>query len=49
MKKYVEFEMELVTLTAQDIVTLSGFGGEYDGFETPNTNAANDENFIPGS
>ena len=36
MKKYVEFEMELVTLTAQDIVTLSGFeGGDVD-FGNPN-------------
>ena len=43
MKKYVEFEMELVTLTVQDIVTLSGFEGGEDGFDNPNkTEAAGD-------
>ena len=43
MKKYVEFEMELVTLTAQDIVTLSGFEGGDDDFKNPNkTEAAGD-------
>ena len=36
MKKYVEFEMELVTLTVQDIVTLSGFEGGGDDFGNPN-------------
>ena len=27
MKKYVEFEMDLITFVAQDIVTFSAFGG----------------------
>lgn len=42
MKKYYELEIELVVLQAQDIVTLSGFGGEDDDFGNPN-NVKNDE------
>lgn len=30
MKKYVEFEMDLITFVAQDIVTFSAFGGVED-------------------
>ena len=38
MKKYTELEIELVLLQSQDVVTMSGFGGEPDddGFENPN-------------
>ena len=36
MKKYNELEIELVLLQAQDVVTMSGFEGEGDGFENPN-------------
>ena len=33
MKKYMELEMELIVLQAQDIVTISGaFDGEEDNF-----------------
>ena len=42
MKKYVEFELNLITVSAQDIVTLSPFDGEEDDFGKPNTNAAGD-------
>ena len=44
MKKYVEFELNLITVFAQDIVTLSPFDGEDDDFGDPNnkTNAAGD-------
>ena len=42
MKKYEEFELTLISLMAQDIVTLSGFDGEDDEFDNPNTNAAGD-------
>ncbi len=44
MKKYQEFELTLIFLAAQDIVTLSGFDGEEDegGFGNPNANAAGD-------
>ena len=30
MKKYVKFEMDLITFVAQDIVTFSAFGGVED-------------------
>jgi hypothetical protein len=36
MKKYIEVEIELVVLQAQDIVTLSGFNGGEHGFDNPN-------------
>lgn len=36
MKKYIDLEMQLVVLQAQDIVTLSGFSGVDDEFENPN-------------
>ena len=38
MKKYIEFEMTLITILAQDIVTMSPFDGEMDseGFDDPN-------------
>lgn len=40
MKKYIELEIELVVLQAQDIVTFSGgFEGDEDGFEDPNIGA----------
>lgn len=42
MKKYIEFEMTLITILAQDIVTMSPFDGEMDGFEDPNANPAGD-------
>ena len=42
MKKYEEFELNLIFLTEQDIVTLSGFDGEDDEFDKPGTNAAGD-------
>ena len=47
MKKYVEMEMNFIALLAQDIVTVSGFGGEDDMFTNPNestdpTNVAGD-------
>ena len=39
MKKYIQLEMDVLTLKAQDVITASGFlGGEEDsnGFENPN-------------
>ena len=36
MKKYIEVEIELVVLQAQDIVTASGFGGGDHEFDDPN-------------
>ena len=38
MKKYEEFEIELIFLAKQDIVTMSSFDGEEDegGFGNPN-------------
>lgn len=38
MKAYNELKIQLVVLQAQDIVTMSGFGGEVDssGFGNPN-------------
>lgn len=36
MKKYMEVEIELVVLQAQDVVTMSGFQGGLDEFEDPN-------------
>lgn len=38
MKKYEEFELKLIFLTMQDIVTMSSFDGEEDdgGFGNPN-------------
>ena len=36
MKKYEEFELNLIFLAAQDIVTLSDFNGEDDDFGDPN-------------
>ena len=44
MKKYTELEIELVLLQRQDVVTMSGFGGEPDddGFGDPNTNTVGD-------
>ena len=41
MKKYVELEIELVVLQAQDVVTLSNFFGEEDGFGNPNADPNN--------
>ena len=41
MKKYIQLEMDVLTLKAQDVITASGFfGGEEDsnGFENPNAN-----------
>ena len=35
MKKYMEVEIELVVLQAQDVVTMSGFQGGLDEFEDP--------------
>lgn len=35
-KNYTEFEMNVVMLAMQDVVTASGFFGEEDGFENPN-------------
>ncbi len=37
MKKYMEVEIELVVLQAQDVVTMSGFQGGLDEFEDPNS------------
>ena len=37
MKQYEEFEMQLISVSAQDIVTLSPFEGEDDDFGDPNT------------
>lgn len=44
MRKYTELEIELVFLQAQDVVTMSGFGGveDGDGFGDPNANPAGD-------
>ena len=42
MKKYEEFELTLISVSAQDIVTLSPFDGEEDDFGNHNTNAAGD-------
>ena len=39
MKKYEEFELQLITVTMQDIITMSPFDGEDDEFENPNPNA----------
>ena len=39
MKKYVEFELKLITVSAQDIVTLSPFDGEEDEFDAPGQTA----------
>ena len=36
MKKYEEFEMQLITVTTQDIITMSPFEGEDDDFGDPN-------------
>ena len=36
MKRYEEFELKLIAVSAQDIVTMSGFDGEEDSFENPN-------------
>ena len=38
MKKYEEFELKLIAVSAQDIVTFSPFDGEVDddGFGDPN-------------
>ena len=38
MKKYEEFELTLIAVSAQDIITMSGFDGEVDddGFGDPN-------------
>lgn len=38
MKKYEEIELILISVAAQDIVTMSGFDGDVDseGFENPN-------------
>ena len=35
-KNYMEFEMNVVMLAMQDVVTVSGFFGEEDGFGNPN-------------
>ena len=42
MKKYIEFEMTLITILAQDIVTMSPFDGDMDEFGDPNANVAGD-------
>ena len=36
MKKYIELDMELIVLQAQDVVTMSGFHGADDEFGNPN-------------
>ena len=36
MKKYYEVEIELVSLEAQDVVTISGFIGVDHDFDNPN-------------
>lgn len=36
MKKYMEVEMNIVMLEAQDVITMSGFAGFEDGFGNPN-------------
>ena len=39
MRKYIEVELNIVMLEAQDIITGSfpGFAGTEDGFDNPNT------------
>ena len=34
--QYEEIQINLVMLTAQDVITASGFEGEEDSFENPN-------------
>ena len=41
MKKYVEFELTLISVFAQDIVTMSGFDGEVDSEEFGDPNFDN--------
>ena len=43
MKKYIELEMELIVLQAQDVVTLSVFDGvdDSEGFGNPNDPTGN--------
>lgn len=36
MKKYVEIEVKYITLSAQDVITASGFAGEDDLLPNPN-------------
>ena len=36
MKKYEEIELKLITITVQDIVTMSPFNGDDDVFGDPN-------------
>ena len=35
--KYEEIQVSLVMLTAQDVVTASGFNGDIDEFDNPNS------------
>lgn len=39
MKRYNQLEIEFVLLQGQDVVTMSGFEGEGDGFIDPNESA----------
>ncbi len=41
MKKYEEFELKLIAVSAQDIVTMSGFDGEVDSEDFGDPNFAN--------
>ena len=38
MKTYQSVEIKLITLQAQDVVTVSGFQGKDDYFSTPSSN-----------
>ena len=42
MKKYEEFELQLISVAIQDIITMSPFDGDEDEFENPNTKPAGD-------
>lgn len=37
MRKYIEVELNIVMLEAQDVITMSGFAGTEDDFGDPNT------------
>lgn len=34
--QYDEIQVKLVMLSEQDVLTMSGFGGDMDGFDNPN-------------
>ena len=34
--QYDEIQIKLVMLSEQDVLTMSGFGGDMDGFDNPN-------------